>query len=108
MSKPPGSEDKRTQPRVATGPDDYVIYNGLRVPLRNWSMMGLLFGPMGIPPLVGQKLELKVQVKYRDGRLRFDAIGEVIRIDKGMVAVRYECSAPEIVAQIKAYFAAEK
>jgi hypothetical protein len=105
MSKPPGSDEKRAQSRTATGPDDHIIYNGLRVPLRNWSPVGLLFGPMGIPPLVGQKIELKVQVKFRDDRLRFDATGEVIRVDNGMVAVRYECRAPETVLQIKAYFA---
>jgi hypothetical protein len=108
MNKPPGPEDKRAYPRVTTGPDDYIIYNAVRIPLRNWSPVGLLFGPMGVPLTVGQKIDLKVQVKFRDDRLRFDATGDVVRVDNGMVAVRYECRLPETALQIKAHFTPAK
>jgi hypothetical protein len=98
--------NKRAAERTVAGPSDHVIYNNaLQVPLRNWSPVGLMFGPMGTPPDVGQHLELKVAVTFRNDRLRFQAQCEVVRVEKGMVAVRYECAAPETAAQIKAYFA---
>src|SRR5689334_3532418 len=97
----PSEPEKRAQARTMAGPEDHVIYNNIRIPLRNWSPVGLLFGPLGTTPEIGQKFDVKVQVKFRDDRLRFDAACEVIRTDKGMVAVRYECKMPETALQIK-------
>ncbi len=95
--------DRRTQVRHKPHPDDYVIVNKVRFPLRNWSPVGLLFGPMSNPPPIGERLELKVGVLSRGDRLRFDAIGEVMRVDHGNVAVRYTCSADN-ESRIKVHF----
>lgn len=106
---PSGSDEKRAASRIVPSPDDHVILNDLRIPLRNWSPVGLLFGPMGTPPRIGQKIELKVVVKYRSDRIRFLATADVVRVDNTMVAVRYECKGPpEALIMIKAYFAGEK
>ena len=104
MSTDRASLEQRGAPRAALGPDDHVMVNNVRFPLRNWSPFGLLFGPMGAPPNVGAKIEVKVAVKYRDDRIRFSAIAEVMRVDNGQVAVRYTCQTPEALPQIQAYF----
>ena len=101
----PQDGDRRAAPRVQTGPNDYVTFNNVRFPLRNWSVSGLLFGPMGNPPVLGEILILNVTVRCGDDRLRFDAKCEVARIANNLIAVRYECQSPEIAARIKAYFA---
>lgn len=96
--------DKRAAPRAVTAPDDYVILNGLQLPLRNWSAAGLLFGPMGTPPAIGQTIQIKVTVRCGDDRLKFEASGQVMRVANGQVAVRYRCASAETAARIKAYF----
>lgn len=100
-----GSE-RRISPRVATTANDYVTFNNVRFPLRNWSATGLLFGPMGTPPDVGQKLTLKVTVTCGQDRLRFDAACQVVRVAGGQVAAKYDCQSPEAAARIRAYFEA--
>lgn len=105
MPTPAGGVEKRAAPRALTAPDDHVILNGLRLPLRNWSAAGLLFGPMGTPPAIGQTVQLKVTVRCGEDRLKFEATGEVMRVVNGQVAVRYQCASPETAARIKAYFA---
>lgn len=105
MPTPPaGGVEKRTALRALTAPDDHVILNSLRLPLRNWSVAGLLFGPMGTPPAIGQTVQLKVTVRCGDDRLKFEATGEVMRVANGQVAVRYQCASAEAAARIKAYF----
>ena len=104
MSTDRPSLEQRSAPRPSLGPDDHVMVNNVRIPLRNWSPVGLLFGPMGTPPNVGAKIEVKVAVKYRDDRIRFGAIAEVMRVDNGQVAVRYTCNTSQALPQIRAYF----
>jgi hypothetical protein len=89
-SKPENNNDRRTSPRLQTTANDHVTFNGVQFPLRNWSATGLLFGPMGTPSTVGQKLSLKVTVTCGADRLRFDAACDVIRVASGQVAARYE------------------
>jgi len=96
--------ERRAAPRVQTGANDYVTFNGVRFPLKNWSVSGLLFGPMGNPPVLGETLVLNVTVRCGDDRLRFDAKCEVARVANSLVAVRYECKSAEAAARIKAYF----
>ncbi|HTO81369.1 MAG TPA: PilZ domain-containing protein [Methylomirabilota bacterium] len=98
--------DRRTSPRLATTANDYVTFNSVRFPLRNWSASGLLFGPMGTPPGIGQKLTLNVTVMCGQDRLRFDAACEVVRVASNLVAARYACQSPEVAAKIRAYFEA--
>lgn len=105
MPTPAGGVEKRAAPRALTSPDDHVILNGLRLPLRNWSVAGLLFGPMGTPPAIGQTVQLKVTVRCGDDRIKFEATGEVMRVANGQVAVRYQCVSAETAARIKAFFA---
>lgn len=96
--------DRRTSPRAPTSANDYVTFNSIRFPLRNWSSSGLLFGPMGSPPEPNQKLTLNVTVQCGNDRLRFDATCEVVRIANNLVAVRYQCQSAETAARIQAHF----
>lgn len=105
MSNVTAAADRRTSPRAATSANDYVTFNSVRFPLRNWSGSGLLFGPMGTPPVVNEKLTLKVTVTCGDDRLRFDAACEVVRVANNLVAVRYQCQSAETAARIQAHFA---
>jgi hypothetical protein len=97
-------DDRRAAPRVATTANDYVTFNDVRFPLRNWSASGLLFGPMGTPPATGQKLTLKVTVTCGHDRLRFDAACEVVRVANNVVAAKYECQSADAAPRIRAYF----
>jgi hypothetical protein len=105
-SKSQDGSDRRTSPRLQTSANDYVTFNSVRFPLRNWSATGLLFGPMGTPPGVGQKLVLNVTVTCGNDRLRFNAACDVVRVANGQVAARYQCSSPEVAARIRDYFEA--
>jgi hypothetical protein len=98
------ADDRRTPARVHSRPEDHVIINNVRFALRNWSPRGLLFGPMANVPSVGDKIALKVAVMLGNDRARFDAVGEVMRVAGGEVAVRYECTSPEAALRIKSYF----
>ncbi len=97
-------DEQRAAPRARTHPDDHVTMNNVRFALRNWSPRGLLFGPVGNPPSLGEKVELKVVAMLKADRVRFGAVGEVVRVANGEVAVRYECTSPGAAPQIKAYF----
>ncbi|HEX9462239.1 MAG TPA: PilZ domain-containing protein [Alphaproteobacteria bacterium] len=106
-SKPQEAADRRTSPRVQTTANDYVTFNNVQFPLRNWSGSGLLFGPMGSPLDIGQKLTLKVTVRCGDDRLRFDADCEVARVANGLVAVRYQCLSGDTAARIRDHFSSD-
>lgn len=99
-----GADDRRIAPRVPNNPEDHVILNNVRFTLRNWSPRGLLFGPVANPPSVGTKIGLRVNIMLQSDRARFDAMGEVMRVANGEVAVRYECAAPETRLLIQKYF----
>ncbi|MEK9970930.1 MAG: hypothetical protein VW600_17485 [Ferrovibrio sp.] len=95
--------------RGTGGPKDAVIVRGLRFPLRNWSPMGLQFGPCSPALLaklsVGSKLSVAVEIKNSLTSLDFTAEAEVLRITDGLVAARYLCSDVPTQQRIKAYFA---
>lgn len=104
--KPSGA---RNTQRGIGGSKDAVILRGLRFQLRNWSPVGLQFGPCS--PAVASKLEigtkLSVAVEIRNSLLSLDftAEAEVLRISDGLVAARYICSDITTQQRIKAYFA---
>jgi hypothetical protein len=104
-AKPQSGAERRVAPRLATTANDRVTFNNVDYPLRNWSATGLLFGPMGHSPAIGQKLALKVVVRCGEDRLRFDATGEVVRVANNLIAVRYECHSGDTAARIKDHFA---
>lgn len=104
--KPAGA---RGNQRGTGGPKDAVIVRGLRFPLKNWSPMGLLFGPCS-PAVtgklaVGSKLSVAVEIRSSLLSLDFTADAEVLRVGDGMVAARYVCADLPTQQRIKAYFA---
>src|SRR5256885_849772 len=96
--------ERRGSPRTTVHPDDYVIINNVRFPLRNWSRAGLLFGPLADPPDIGLKIDAKVSVIAAGQRIRFDAQVEVLRIANGLVAVQYQCASSETLRLIDKHF----
>lgn len=104
--KPSGA---RSNQRGIGGAKDAVIVRGLRFPLKNWSPMGLLFGPCS-PALtskldIGSKLSVAVEVRNSLISLDFAAEAEVLRISDGLIAARYVCGDVAIQQRIKTYFA---
>lgn len=92
--------------RGQCGPNDAVILRSGKVPLRNWSPVGLLFGPVppGINP--GDKFPLRFEIRSPAFSLDVSADAEVLRVADGMVGARYKCRDPAMEQKIKAFFAA--
>lgn len=105
--KPAGA---RSNQRGIGGPKDAVITRGLRVALKNWSPVGLQFGPCSATLTskltVGSKLSVAVEIRNSLISLDFTAEAEVLRIDNGLVAARYVCSDVPTQQRIKTYFSA--
>lgn len=103
--KPSGA---RSNQRGLGGSKDAVIVRGLRFPLKNWSPVGLLFGPCSQAVTsklkVGSKISVAVEIRNSLLSLDFSAQAEVLRISDGMIAARYVCSDTVIQQRIKAYF----
>ncbi len=102
VAKPSGP---RNVQRGQGGPNDVVIVQGLRIPLRNWSPVGILFGPCPPGVALGDKLAIAVEIRNAALTLDFSADAEVLRITDGLVAARYACSDTAIAQRIKSYFA---
>lgn len=100
--KPAGS---RVAQRGAGGPEDHVLVRDMRVPLRNWSPSGLMFGPCNLSLEVGARLPLTVVVRNPACRIEFSVAAEILRVADGMIAARYQCDDPAAAEQIKSYFA---
>ena len=100
--KPAG---QRSVQRGIGGAQDYVLLQGQRIPLRNWSPVGLQFGPCSIALSAGAKLPVKVIVQNPALSIEFRVTAEVLRVADGLVAARYQCEEPAIAQKIKAYFA---
>jgi hypothetical protein len=100
----------RTNQRGTGGPKDAVILRGLRLPLKNWSAVGLLFGPcapaVAAKLAVGSKLSVAVEIRSSLISLDFTAEAEVLRLNDGLVAARYVCADLPTQQRIKAYFSA--
>ncbi len=104
--KPSGA---RNNQRGVGGPKDAVIVRGLRFPLKNWSPMGILFGPCSSALIskleVGSKFSAAVEIRNSLISLDFPAEAEVLRVTDGLVAARYQCADVAIQQRIKTYFA---
>lgn len=96
---------QRNIQRGQGGPNDAVIVQGLRIPLRNWSPVGLLFGPCPPGMAIGDKLSIAVEIRSAGLNLDFRAEAEVLRVTDDVVAARYACNDAAIVQHIKSYFA---
>jgi hypothetical protein len=105
--KPAGA---RTSQRGVGGAKDAVVLRGLRMPLRNWSPVGLQFGPcspaVAAKLAVGSKISVAVEIRNSLTSLDFTAEAEVLRVSDGLVAARYVCNDLPMQQRIKAYFAA--
>lgn len=102
VTKPTG---QRNVQRGLGGAQDYVLLQGQRIPLRNWSPVGLQFGPCSAALAAGAKLPVKVIVQSAGLSFEFRATAEVLRVADGLVAARYQCEDPAVTQKIKAYFA---
>lgn len=104
--KPSGA---RSNQRGICGAKDAVIVRGLRFPLKNWSPMGLLFGPCSTALTskleAGSKLSVAVEIRNSLLSLDFTAEAEVLRVSDGLIAARYVCSDVAVQQRIKTYFA---
>lgn len=74
-------------------PADYVMIKDARMTLRNWSAIGILFGPVaaGVQLTPAQQFRVTVSVRTDRGPLTFDADATVMRIEDGEVAAKYKC-----------------
>jgi hypothetical protein len=96
---------RRLSPRMAAGPEDRVQIMGQRVPLRNWSENGLMFGPFSGVLAPGQSARATVLLRNAYISVGFDAALEIVRFSDGLVGARYSCADPNIRQRIKAHFA---
>ncbi|MFN4163053.1 MAG: methyl-accepting chemotaxis protein [Ferrovibrio sp.] len=97
-------EEHRRARREEAGANDIVTWKGQVLPLRNWSRIGLFFGPAEKTPAMGDTVELRVRVDAVEGRIEFPCHATVARVDKGFVAVRYTCDDARVTQAIKAHF----
>lgn len=104
--KPSGA---RSNQRGIGGAKDAVIVRGLRFPLKNWSPMGLLFGPCSAALTskleAGSKLSVAIEIRNSLLSLDFTAEAEVLRVSDGLIAARYVCGDIAVQQRIKTYFA---
>lgn len=99
------ASEQRRSPRTMCGPEDHVVIEQLKVPLKNWSAIGLLFGPTSASFSAGQQIALMVRVVNPKIQLGFEAMAQVVRAgDDGMIAVKYQAKDRQIERQIAAYF----
>lgn len=96
---------QRSVQRGVGGAQDFVLLHGQRIPLRNWSPVGLQFGPSSTSLTAGAKLPVKVIVQTPALSIEFRATAEVLRVADGMVAARYQCEDPAVMQRIRDYFA---
>ncbi|MBP7670255.1 MAG: cache domain-containing protein [Ferrovibrio sp.] len=100
--------EQRTARRIETRPGDHVVLNGNQLPLRNWSAIGLLIGPLSSVPAIGSNLALTVVVNTPQQVFRFAADAQVVRVDGNYAGLRYTCGDADMAQEIRAYFAAER
>lgn len=105
--KPSGS--RIAQRGVGTS-KDAVVFRALRMPLKNWSPVALLFGPCPASVIekvaVGDKMRIGVEVRASMLSIDFTADAEVLRVSDGLIAARYSCSDAAITQRIQNYFTA--
>jgi hypothetical protein len=100
------SGDRRISPRMIAGPEDRIQIGGVRVPLRNWSETGLMFGPYNGLIAPGQRLRATVMLRNAYIAMGFEAEIEIVRQVDGLVGAKYNCPDPQARQRIKAHFRA--
>ncbi len=100
------SGDRRVSPRTIAGPEDRVQLGGVRVPLRNWSETGLMFGPYNGLIAPGQRMRATIMLRNAYISMGFEAEIEIVRQTDGLVGARYNCADPQARQRIKAHFRA--
>jgi len=98
--------DRRVSPRTVAGPDDRIQLGGVRVPLRNWSETGLMFGPYNGLIAPGQRMRAIVMLRNAYISMGFEADLEIVRFADGLVGARYTCPDPQSRQRIKQHFRA--
>jgi hypothetical protein len=98
--------DRRIAPRSIAGPEDRVLVGGQRVPLRNWSETGVMFGPFSGLAQPGQRMKATVMLRNGYISMGFEADLEIVRFVDGLVGARYTCADPHVRQRIKAHFRA--
>lgn len=105
--KPSGS--RIAQRGIGTS-KDAVVFRALRVPLKNWSPVAMLFGPCPASMLekvaVGDKIRIGVEIRASLLNIDFTADAEVLRVSDGLIAARYSCSDATMTQRIQTYFTA--
>ncbi|MFN4277798.1 MAG: hypothetical protein ACK4FJ_15995 [Ferrovibrio sp.] len=96
--------ERRRDPRVMGGPNDAVLINGRRATLRNWSALGVLFGPVDEEIKIGDSVDINVEVRNHAIDISFEASADVVRVVDGVVAARYYCKEFEVSERIQQYF----
>jgi hypothetical protein len=97
--------EKRASPRRGASKGDCVIIDNVKIPLLNWSVVGLLFGPVGGEIEVGRRIRLAVRVRTHRGLLQFEAEADVLRVASGAAAARYRCLRDRDDRSVKSHFA---
>jgi ABC-type transporter Mla subunit MlaD len=97
--------ERRRDSRFDCGPNDYVEMNGRRYRAENWSQFGLLFGPVSPAPKMGDTMQVTADIRSLE--LKFSANGKVVRLEDGMVAIRYQADAASS-ARIARHFKGEQ
>jgi len=83
------ANERRIERRDECGPNDHVILNGVRIPLRNWSATGAYFGPVDNPPDMLSEVSLHVSIDRPDLKMSYDVSGTVVRAKNGNIAIAY-------------------
>jgi hypothetical protein len=96
--------ERRRDPRVVGGPNDAVHVAGQRVALRNWSPLGVMFGPVHGEYRSGDTLDLSIEVRNDAIDVQFEASADVIRVSDGIIAARYYSTNADIEQLIRSYF----
>lgn len=99
--KPAG---QRLNQRGFGGPNDLVEVDGVKFPLRNWSPVGLLFGPCPSGIVVGDRLPISVMIRNSALSLEFAARAVVLRITDDIIAARYTTDDQHVMERIRTYF----
>ncbi len=99
-----GSIEHRRAPRHEARSGDVVVLGEQILPLRNWSSVGLFFGPVSNPPALGKSIALKVRVATASGPLEFSCQANVARQDGGYVAVSYRAEDSRVISAIQQHF----
>ncbi len=100
------TSDRRVSPRTIAGPEDRVQLGGVRVPLRNWSETGIMFGPYNGLIAPGQRMRATIMLRNAYISMGFEAELEIVRQTDGLVGARYNCADPQTRQRIKAHFRA--